>query len=216
MQLELGNVWIARPAKYQGTEDIFPLKDFCKVLKGKRALDSCIVKYWLSRYKEVYRSWDELAESYAFPNKWLKRMLKFIPEKGDKDVGDEDGTSSDVEEEDGSRKKKKMKKKSTAFDPLPSQVVTAMHKVYCAKHNESLAVRVRLDPLEVLYIFMIFCATSRCLTRSSLVILCFLILRTLTWLFGRSKNFAAFSVWCARLQSQHDLLSWRSWNTVRD
>ncbi|KAL3696009.1 hypothetical protein R1sor_010085 [Riccia sorocarpa] len=64
-------------------------------------------------------------------------MLKFIPEKSEKDEGVKDDKSSNVEEEDGSRKKKKMKKKSTGFDPLPSQVVAAIHNVYCAKHNKT-------------------------------------------------------------------------------
>ncbi|KAL3690045.1 hypothetical protein R1sor_016354 [Riccia sorocarpa] len=149
-ELEKGTVWITRPAKYQGPEDIVSLKDFCKELKGIRALASRILKYWLTRYHEVFGSWDELSKSYPFPDKWLESVLKYIPDKSDalKDVAVEELTSS--EEEEGSKKKRKSKKKSSVSEPLPSQIVTQLYKIHCAKHGAP--VPRRLEPLEILLI----------------------------------------------------------------
>ncbi|KAL3694900.1 hypothetical protein R1sor_008551 [Riccia sorocarpa] len=60
----------------------------------------------------------------------------------------EDVSSSD--EEEGSKKKKKLKKKSGFIEPLPSQVVTSLHRIYCAKHGEELPER--LEPFAVLHL----------------------------------------------------------------
>ncbi|KAL3693088.1 hypothetical protein R1sor_006739 [Riccia sorocarpa] len=43
-ELEKGSVCITKPAKLQGPDDIVTLKDFCKAIKGKRALGTRIVK----------------------------------------------------------------------------------------------------------------------------------------------------------------------------
>ncbi|KAL3690329.1 hypothetical protein R1sor_016638 [Riccia sorocarpa] len=43
------SVWVSRPAKYQGPEDIVALKKYCKALKGKDKLGKAIVKYWMTR-----------------------------------------------------------------------------------------------------------------------------------------------------------------------
>ncbi|KAL3692329.1 hypothetical protein R1sor_005980 [Riccia sorocarpa] len=47
--LEEGKVWVTKPARYQGPEDVVSLKDFCKVLKATRDLEKRILKYWNTR-----------------------------------------------------------------------------------------------------------------------------------------------------------------------
>ncbi|KAL3687956.1 hypothetical protein R1sor_014265 [Riccia sorocarpa] len=75
-------------------------------------------------------------------------MFKYIPEKADKEVVDDEASSSDVEADDGNtRRRKKGKKKSYGADPLPSQIA---HRVYCAMKGESAPQR--LEPLQVLHI----------------------------------------------------------------
>ncbi|KAL3696086.1 hypothetical protein R1sor_010162 [Riccia sorocarpa] len=146
-ELEKGTVWITKPAKHQGRDDIVTLKDFCKVIKEKRTLGNRIVKYWQTRYKEDFDLWEDLAKSYNFPKKWLDGMLKFILDKPDRESAVEETAVEDVssfDEEEGSKKKKKSKKKSGFVEPLPSQVVTALHIVYCAKHGEELPERLEL------------------------------------------------------------------------
>ncbi|KAL3686320.1 hypothetical protein R1sor_008894 [Riccia sorocarpa] len=51
-QLAEGSVWVSRPAKYQGLEDVVALKEYCKALKGKDKLGKAIVRYWMTRYQE--------------------------------------------------------------------------------------------------------------------------------------------------------------------
>ncbi|KAL3690544.1 hypothetical protein R1sor_016853 [Riccia sorocarpa] len=110
-----------------------------------------------SLYNEEFDLWDDLARSYNFPEKWLDGMLKFIPDKPDRETAieavedicssaEEEGSSSST----SSSKKKKSKKKSSFTAPLPFQVVTALHRVYCAKHGEALPEC--LEPLVVLHI----------------------------------------------------------------
>ncbi|KAL3686505.1 hypothetical protein R1sor_009079 [Riccia sorocarpa] len=94
---------------------------------------TCPFFFW---YKEEFELWEDLARSYNFPKNWLDGMLKNIPDKPDKETVVEDVSSSD--EEEGSKKKKKLKKKSGFTEPLPSHVVTSLHRVYCAKHGEEL------------------------------------------------------------------------------
>ncbi|KAL3683116.1 hypothetical protein R1sor_001138 [Riccia sorocarpa] len=78
-------------------------------------------------------------------------MLKYIPEKADKEVAADEASSSDVETDDGNtRRWKKGKKKSYGVDPFPSQIAFAIHRVYCAKRGEPAPLR--LEPLEVLHI----------------------------------------------------------------
>ncbi|KAL3686332.1 hypothetical protein R1sor_008906 [Riccia sorocarpa] len=78
-------------------------------------------------------------------------MLKYIPEKADKEVAADETSSSDVETDDGNtRRRKKGKKKSYGADPLPSQIASAIHRIYCAKRGESSPQR--LEPLQVLLI----------------------------------------------------------------
>ncbi|KAL3686096.1 hypothetical protein R1sor_004118 [Riccia sorocarpa] len=80
-------------------------------------------------------------------------MLKFIPDKPDKETTVEETAVEDVsssDEEEGSKKKKKPKKKSGFVQPLPSQVVTSLHRIYCAKHGEELPER--LEPFAVLHL----------------------------------------------------------------
>ncbi|KAL3679122.1 hypothetical protein R1sor_022078 [Riccia sorocarpa] len=153
-QLEKGTVWVSRPAKLpEGLklpEHSVSLKDYCKMLKGKRALALRILRYWETRYKEEFDTWDELATSYTIPDNWLEGMLKFDKgDKGDKEVAGEDVSSSDAEEDDSSKKKKKPRKK-TSVDVLPSQVKTGLHRFHCAKHGETAPQR--LEPLEILRI----------------------------------------------------------------
>ncbi|KAL3675870.1 hypothetical protein R1sor_025818 [Riccia sorocarpa] len=67
----------------------------------------------LRLFQEEFDLWDDLARSYNFPEKWLDGMLKFIPDKPDKETvvaetAVEDLSSSD--EEEGSKKKKKPKR----------------------------------------------------------------------------------------------------------
>ncbi|KAL3676825.1 hypothetical protein R1sor_026773 [Riccia sorocarpa] len=75
------------------------------------------------RYREVYDTWDELAAEYPFPPNWLDSMIK---------------------------RKRKSKKKVYIAEPLPSQVVTALHRVYQAKRGEYSPER--LEPIEVLHV----------------------------------------------------------------
>ncbi|KAL3695806.1 hypothetical protein R1sor_009882 [Riccia sorocarpa] len=126
-ELEKDSVCITKPAKLQGPDDIVTLKDFCKAIKGKRALGTRIVKY-----QEEFDLWDDLARSYNFPEKWLDGMLKFIPDKPDKETAVEETAVEDVsssDEEEGSKKKKKSKKKSGFVEPLPSQVPEVVENV---------------------------------------------------------------------------------------
>ncbi|KAL3694842.1 hypothetical protein R1sor_008493 [Riccia sorocarpa] len=149
--LESGAVWVAKPAKYQGSEAVVSFKDYCKKLKAICSLDKRVVKYWPSRNHEVYDKWSDLEKTSNFPDKWLESMLKYIPEKADKEVAADEASSSDVEIDDGNtRRGKKGKKKSFVADPLPSQIASAIHRVYCAKRGESAPKR--LEPLEVLHI----------------------------------------------------------------
>ncbi|KAL3676514.1 hypothetical protein R1sor_026462 [Riccia sorocarpa] len=107
----------------------------------------------VNRYQEEFDLWDDLARSYNFPEKWLDGMLKFIPDKPDKETVVEETAVEDVsssDEEEGSKKKKKPKKKSGFVEPLPSQVVTSLHRIYCAKHGEELPER--LEPFAVLHL----------------------------------------------------------------
>ncbi|KAL3697989.1 hypothetical protein R1sor_012065 [Riccia sorocarpa] len=146
-----GAVWVAKPAKYQGSEAVVSLKDYCKKLKAICSLGKRVVKYWRSRYREVYDKWSDLEKAYNFPDKWLEIMLKYIPEKADKEVAADEASSSDVETDDGNTmRRKKGKKKSFVADPFPSQIASAIHRVYCAKRGESSPKR--FEPLEVLHI----------------------------------------------------------------
>ncbi|KAL3681555.1 hypothetical protein R1sor_024511 [Riccia sorocarpa] len=80
-------------------------------------------------------------------------MLKFIPDKPDRETVVEETAVEDVsssDEEEGSKKKNKPKKKSGFVKPLPSQVVTSLHRIYCAKHGEELPER--LEPFAVLHL----------------------------------------------------------------
>ncbi|KAL3686868.1 hypothetical protein R1sor_013177 [Riccia sorocarpa] len=149
-QLAQGSVWVWRPAKYQGLEDIVALKEYCKALKGKDKLGKTIVRYWMTRYQEDFNTWGQLANSYTIPEPWLGEMLKYLLEKPEKEVVTEDVSSSDGDDEDSSKKKKKPKKKSTSVDVLPSQIKTQLHKFHCAKHE--VEIPQRLQPLEVLHI----------------------------------------------------------------
>ncbi|KAL3676489.1 hypothetical protein R1sor_026437 [Riccia sorocarpa] len=109
-QLAEGSVWVSRPAKYQGLEDIVALKEYCKALKDKDKLGKAIVKYWMTRYQEDFNTWGQLAVSYTIPEPWLGEMLKYLPEKPEKpekEVVTEDVSSSDGDDEDSSKKKKK-------------------------------------------------------------------------------------------------------------
>ncbi|KAL3679880.1 hypothetical protein R1sor_022836 [Riccia sorocarpa] len=149
-QLETGNVWVAKPAKYQGTDAVVSLRDFCKALKAKRSLALRIVKYWQTRYREVYDNWDELAAEYPFPPNWLDGMIKWVPDKAEKEMPADEASSSDLEDEDGVRRRRRTKKKSYFVEPLPSQVVTAVHRLYQAKRGE--ATPERLEPIHVLHV----------------------------------------------------------------
>ncbi|KAL3697000.1 hypothetical protein R1sor_011076 [Riccia sorocarpa] len=125
-QLEKGIVWVSRPTKLpEGLklpEHSVSLKDYCKMLKGKRALAFRILRYWETRYKEEFDIWDELATSYTIPDNWLEGMLKFDKgDKGDKEVAGEDVSSSNAEEDDSSKKKKKPRKKTSVDHSLGSQ-----------------------------------------------------------------------------------------------
>ncbi|KAL3700795.1 hypothetical protein R1sor_018817 [Riccia sorocarpa] len=110
-QLEKGTVWVSCPAKLpEGLKlavHSVSLKDYCKMLKGKRALALRILRYWFDK-----------------------------GDKGDKEVAGEDISSSDAEEDNSSKKKKKPRKK-TSVDVLPSQVKTGLHRFHCAKHGET-------------------------------------------------------------------------------
>ncbi|KAL3695346.1 hypothetical protein R1sor_009422 [Riccia sorocarpa] len=129
--LAQGSVWVSRPAKYQGPEDIVALKEYCKALKGKDKLGKAIVRYWMTRYQEDFNTWGQLAVSYTIPEPWLGEMLKFLPEKPEKDVVTEDVSSSDGDDEDSSKKKKKPKKKSTSVDDITQYQLTLDEKHDC-------------------------------------------------------------------------------------
>ncbi|KAL3691335.1 hypothetical protein R1sor_004986 [Riccia sorocarpa] len=138
---------VAKPTKYQGSEAVVSLIDHCKRLKSIKSLGLRVVKYWPSRYREVYDKWSDLEKAYNFLDKWLESMLKYIPEKGDKEVAADETSLSDVETDDGNtRRRKKGKKKSYGADPLPSQIASMIHRVYYAKRGESAPQR--LKPLE--------------------------------------------------------------------
>ncbi|KAL3702215.1 hypothetical protein R1sor_020237 [Riccia sorocarpa] len=143
--LEEGKVWVTKPARYQGPEDVVSLKDFCKVLKATRDLEKRILKYWNTSYKEQHGSWGHLARAYSISEQWLERMLKFIPEKGDKEAVLEEASSS---EEESNKNKKKGKKKTV--EVLPSQITTAIHRLYTAKHG--IAAPSRQEPLHILHL----------------------------------------------------------------
>ncbi|KAL3679820.1 hypothetical protein R1sor_022776 [Riccia sorocarpa] len=143
--LEEGKVWVTKPARYQGPEDVVSLKDFCKLLKATPDLEKRILKYWNTSYKEQHGSWDHLARAYSISEKWLERMLKFIPEKGDKGAVLEGASSS---EEESNKNKKKAKKKTV--EVLPSQITTAIHRIYTAKHG--IAAPSRQEPLHILHL----------------------------------------------------------------
>ncbi|KAL3680413.1 hypothetical protein R1sor_023369 [Riccia sorocarpa] len=90
-------------------------------------------KVWITKpasYKDQHGSWGHLARAYSISEQWLERMLKFIPEKGDKEAVLEEASSS---EEESNKNKKKGKKKTV--EVLPSQITTAIHRLYTAKHG---------------------------------------------------------------------------------
>ncbi|KAL3682339.1 hypothetical protein R1sor_000361 [Riccia sorocarpa] len=90
-------------------------------------------KVWITKpasYKEQHGTWGLLARAYSISDEWLERMLKFIPEKGDKEAVLEEASSS---EEESNKNKKKSKKKTV--EVLPSQITTAIHRLYTAKHR---------------------------------------------------------------------------------
>ncbi|KAL3678965.1 hypothetical protein R1sor_021921 [Riccia sorocarpa] len=72
-------------------------------------------------------------------------MLKFLLEKGDKEAVLEDASSSD---EESNKNKKKAKKKTV--EVLPSQITTAIHRIYTAKHG--IAAPSRQEPLHILHL----------------------------------------------------------------
>ncbi|KAL3691375.1 hypothetical protein R1sor_005026 [Riccia sorocarpa] len=147
--LEERKVWVTKPARYQGPEDVVSLKDFCKHLKATRDLEKKILKYWNTSYKEQHGTWGLLARAYSISDEWLERMLKFIPEKGDKEAVLEEASSS---EEESNKNKKKSKKKTV--EVLPSQITTAIHRLYTAKHG--IAAPSRQEPLHILHLPSIF------------------------------------------------------------
>ncbi|KAL3694944.1 hypothetical protein R1sor_008595 [Riccia sorocarpa] len=105
-------------------------------------------KVWFTKpasYKEQHGSWDHLARAYSIFEKWLKRMLKFIPEKGDKEAVLEEASSS---EEESNKNKKKAKKKTV--EVLPSHITTGIHRIYTAKHE--IAASSRQEPLHILHL----------------------------------------------------------------
>ncbi|KAL3696031.1 hypothetical protein R1sor_010107 [Riccia sorocarpa] len=72
-------------------------------------------------------------------------MLKFLPEKVDKEAVLEEASSSD---EESNKNKKKAKKKTV--EVLPSQITTAIHRIYTAKHG--IAAPSRQEPLHILHL----------------------------------------------------------------
>ncbi|KAL3678766.1 hypothetical protein R1sor_021722 [Riccia sorocarpa] len=143
--LEEGKVWVTKPARYQGPEDVVSLKDFCKLLKATRDLEKRILKYWNTSYKEQHKTWGLLARAYSISDEWLERMLKFIPEKGDNEAVLEEASSS---KEESNKNKKKSKKKTV--EVLSSQITTAIHRLYTAKHG--IAAPSRQEPLHILHL----------------------------------------------------------------
>ncbi|KAL3676202.1 hypothetical protein R1sor_026150 [Riccia sorocarpa] len=139
-ELEKGSVCITKPAKLQGPDDIVTLKDFCKAIKGKRT-------------KKILTFGMTLRGHIIFPRSGLMEcsnlfLISPTEETAVEETAVEDVSSSD--EEEGSKKKKKPKKKSGFVEPLPSQVVTSLHRIYCAKHGEELPER--LEPFAVLHL----------------------------------------------------------------
>ncbi|KAL3675874.1 hypothetical protein R1sor_025822 [Riccia sorocarpa] len=113
-------------------------------------------KVWVSKpasYKEQHGSWDHLARANSIPDKWLEKMLKFLPEKDEKEAVLEELSSSD--EEESNKNKKKFKKKTVGV--LPSQITTAIHRIYTLSmemphpHDKSLC---------TFFIFHLFASTS--------------------------------------------------------
>ncbi|KAL3701414.1 hypothetical protein R1sor_019436 [Riccia sorocarpa] len=105
-------------------------------------------KVWVTKpasYKEQHGTWGLLARAYSISDEWLERMLKFIPEKGDKEAVLEKASSS---EEESNKNKKKSKKKT--IEVLPSQITTAIHRLYTAKHG--IAAPSRQEPLHILHL----------------------------------------------------------------
>ncbi|KAL3689285.1 hypothetical protein R1sor_015594 [Riccia sorocarpa] len=96
-------------------------------------------------YKKQHGTWGLLARAYSISDEWLERMLKFIPEKGDKEAVLEEASSS---EEESNKNKKKSKKKTV--EVLPSQITTAIHRLYTAKHG--IAAPSRQEPLHILHL----------------------------------------------------------------
>ncbi|KAL3696511.1 hypothetical protein R1sor_010587 [Riccia sorocarpa] len=72
-------------------------------------------------------------------------MLKYLPEKGDKEAVLEEASSS---EEESNKNKKKAKKK--IVEVLPSQITTAIHRIYTAKNG--IAAPSRQEPLHILHL----------------------------------------------------------------
>ncbi|KAL3679479.1 hypothetical protein R1sor_022435 [Riccia sorocarpa] len=88
-----------------------------------------------------------------FPRSGLMECSNSFTDKPDRETAVEETAVEDVsssDEEDGSKKKKKPKKKSGFVEPLPSQVVTSLHRIYCEKHGEELPER--LEPFAVLHL----------------------------------------------------------------
>ncbi|KAL3692544.1 hypothetical protein R1sor_006195 [Riccia sorocarpa] len=105
-------------------------------------------KVWVTKpasYKEQHETWGLLARAYSISDEWLERMLKFIPEKGDKEAVLDEASSS---EEESNKNKKKSKKKTV--EVLPSQITTAIHRLYTAKHG--IAAPSRQEPLHILHL----------------------------------------------------------------
>ncbi|KAL3682338.1 hypothetical protein R1sor_000360 [Riccia sorocarpa] len=85
-------------------------------------------KVWITKpasYKEQHGTWGLLARAYSISDEWLERMLKFIPEKGDKEAVLEEASSS---EEESHKNKKKSKKKTV--EVLPSQITVRSHSYH--------------------------------------------------------------------------------------
>ncbi|KAL3699116.1 hypothetical protein R1sor_017138 [Riccia sorocarpa] len=99
----------------------------------------------LEEGKEQHGSWGHLAQAYSISEQWLEMMLKFIPEKGDKEAVLEKASSSS---EESNKNKKKAKKKTV--EVLPSQITTAIHRLYTAKHG--IAAPSRQEPLHILHL----------------------------------------------------------------
>ncbi|KAL3691243.1 hypothetical protein R1sor_004894 [Riccia sorocarpa] len=104
-------------------------------------------KVWVTKpasYKEQHGSWGHLARAYSISEQWLEMMLKFIHEKGDEAVLEKASSS----EEESNKNKKNAKKKTV--EVLPSQITTAIHRLYTAKHG--IAAPSRQEPLHILHL----------------------------------------------------------------